>query len=181
MTLSNDGHGDRPQKRASTKMFATFKMIGLASALSAGVVTAYDLPQLRDTAAPAGKTFYDRVLPSEEIQAPVTLAYAASLPETTGSVKEVRQDGKGDQLKSLDPTCSSQTWPNISRDCLVAENGATDPQAGPHRHDREARRRQHLGPGAGAGDRRRQPLAALRQSPPPRRDGPIIRTSLKSR
>ena len=125
MTLSNDGHGDRPQKRASTKMFATFKMIGLASALSAGFVTAYDLPQLRDNAAPAGKTFYDRVLPSEEIQAPVRLAYAASLPETTGSVKEVRQDGKGDQLKSLDPTCSSQTWPNISRDCLVAENGAT--------------------------------------------------------
>lgn len=125
MTLSNDGHGDRPQKRASTKMFATFKMIGLASALSAGVVTAYDLPQLRDNAAPAGKTFYDRVLPSEEIQAPVIVAYAASLPETTGSVKEVRQDGKGDQLKSLDPTCSSQTWPNISRDCLVAENGAT--------------------------------------------------------
>ena len=99
MTLSNDGHGDRPQKRASTKMFATFKMIGLASALSAGVVTAYDLPQLRDTVAPAGKTFYDRVLPSEEIQAPVTLAYAASLPETTGSVKEVRQDGKGDDDK----------------------------------------------------------------------------------
>ena len=125
MTLSNDGHGDRPQKRASTKMFATFKMIGLASALSAGVVTAYDLPQLRDNAAPAGKTFYDRVLPSEEIQAPVTLAYAASLPETTGSEKEVRQDGKGDQLKSLDATCSNQTWPNISRDCLVAENGAT--------------------------------------------------------
>jgi hypothetical protein len=120
VTLSNDGHGDRPQKRASTKMFATFKMIGLASALSAGVVTAYDLPQLRDNAAPAGKTFYDRVLPSEEIQAPVRLAYAAS-----GSVKEVRQDGKGDQLKSLDATCSSQTWPNISRDCLVAENGAT--------------------------------------------------------
>jgi hypothetical protein len=125
VTLSNDGHGDRPQKRASTKMFATFKMIGLASALSAGVVTAYDLPQLRDNAAPAGKTFYDRVLPSEEIQAPVRLAYAASLPETTGSVKEVRQDGKGDQLKSLDTTCSSQTWPNISRDCLVAESGAT--------------------------------------------------------
>jgi hypothetical protein len=102
-------------------MIATFKMIGIASALSAGVVTAYDLPQLRDTAAPAGKTFYDRVLPSDEIEAPRTVAYAVASPETTGSVKEVRQDGKGDQLKS--PTCASQTWPNISRDCLVAETG----------------------------------------------------------
>jgi len=85
VTLSNDGHGDRPQKRASTKMFATFKMIGLASALSAGVVTAYDLPQLRDNAAPAGKTFYDRVLPSEEIQAPViVLPAGAALSRSCG-------------------------------------------------------------------------------------------------
>jgi hypothetical protein len=138
-------------------MIATFKMIGIASALSAGVVTAYDLPQLRDTAAPAGKTFYDRVLPSDEIEAPRTVAYAVASPETTGSVKEVRQDGKGDQLKS--PTCASQTWPNISRDCLVG------PRAGPHHHDREARRRQHLGPRARAVDRRREPLIS-RNLPP---------------
>jgi hypothetical protein len=154
-------------------MFATFKMIGLASALSAGVVTAYDLPQLRDNAAPAGKTFYDRVLPSEEIQAPVRLAYAASLPETTGSVKEVRQDGKGDQLKSMDPTCSNQTehLPRLPR----RRERRDDPQAGPHRHDREARRRQHLGPGAGAGDRRREPLAAplsISAASPRRTDNP---------
>ena len=104
------------------KMFATFKMIGLASALSAGVVTAYDLPQMRDTAAPAGKTYYDRVLPSDPIEGSRTITVAAAMPETTGSVKVATQPGKGDQLRT-DPTCASQTWPNISRDCLVAENG----------------------------------------------------------
>jgi hypothetical protein len=102
-------------------MFATFKMIGLASALSAGVVTAYDLP--RPSAAPVGKTFYDRVQPSDEIEAPKTVAYAISIPETTGSVRTVKTEGKGDQLRSADPTCATQTWPNISQDCLVAENG----------------------------------------------------------
>ena len=106
------------------KMIATFKMIGLASALSAGVVTAYDLP--RQNAEPAGKTFYDRILPSDEIEAPKTVV-ALSIPETTGSVQASAQPGKGDrlgdQLKGQDPACSAQTWPNISRDCLVAEDG----------------------------------------------------------
>ncbi|HEX8165377.1 MAG TPA: hypothetical protein VF601_06255 [Beijerinckiaceae bacterium] len=101
-------------------MIASFKMIGLVSALSAGVVTAYDLPA--PSAAPAGKTFYDRVLPSDEIEAPKTVAYALSIPETTGSVKAAAQSGKGDQLRT-DPACSAQTWPNISRECLVAEDG----------------------------------------------------------
>jgi hypothetical protein len=106
-------------------MIASLKMIGLASALSAGVVTAYDLP--RQNAEPAGKTFYDRILPSDEIEAPKKVAYALSVPETTGSVKTAAQPGKGDRLsdqpKSQAPACSAQTWPNISRDCLVAEDG----------------------------------------------------------
>ena len=101
-------------------MIASFKMIGLASALSAGVVTAYDLP--RQSAEPAGKTYYDRILPSDEIEAPKAVV-ALSVPETTGSVQTAAQPGKGDQLKSQAPACSVQTWPNISRDCLVAEDG----------------------------------------------------------
>ena len=104
-------------------MIASFKMIGLASALSAGVVTAYDLP--RQSPEPAGKTFYDRILPSDEIEAPKTVV-ALSIPETTGSVQASAQPGKGDRLGDqlkVDPACSAQTWPNISRDCLVAENG----------------------------------------------------------
>ena len=106
------------------KMIASFKMIGLASALSAGVVTAYELP--RQSPEPAGKTYYDRILPSDEIEAP-KFVVALSVPETTGSVKASADSGKGDrlgdQLKVQNPTCSAQTWPNISRECLVAEDG----------------------------------------------------------
>ena len=101
-------------------MFATIKMIGLTAALSAGVVTAYDLPEARDVAAP-GKTYYDRILPSDPIDAPKAIAVALVVPEHTGSVK---QHGKGDQLRGAEPSCSGQTWPHISRDCLVSENGA---------------------------------------------------------
>ena len=104
-------------------MIASFKMIGLASALSAGVVTAYDLP--RQSPEPAGKTYYDRILPADETEAPRTVV-ALSVPETTGSVKASPEPGKGDRLaapKVQDPACSAQTWPNISRDCLVAEDG----------------------------------------------------------
>jgi hypothetical protein len=106
-------------------MIATFKMIGLASALSAGVVTAYDLP--RQSPEPAGKTFYDRVLPSDPIEGQRSVTVALTMPETTGSVtvteaSAAAQSDKGDQLRS-NPTCAAQTWPNISRDCLVAENG----------------------------------------------------------
>ena len=101
-------------------MLATFKMIGLAAALSAGAVTAYDLPEARDAAAP-GKTYYDRVLPSDPIDAPKATMVALVVPEHTGSVK---QEGKGNQLRGTDPSCATQTWPNISRDCLVSENGA---------------------------------------------------------
>jgi hypothetical protein len=104
------------------KMIASFKIISLASALSAGIVTAYDLPQVRDSAAPMGKTYYDRVLPSEPVEGSRAVTVAATMPETTGSVAGATQSGKSDQLRT-DPTCASQTWPNISRDCLVAENG----------------------------------------------------------
>ena len=103
-------------------MFATFKMIGLASALSAGVVTAYDLP--RQSPEPVGKTYYDRVLPSDPIEGERAITVAAAMPETTGSVatETAAAPGKADQLRT-DPSCQAQTWPNISRDCLVAENG----------------------------------------------------------
>jgi hypothetical protein len=101
-------------------MLASFKVIGLTAALSAGVATAYDLPEARDAATP-GKTYYDRVLPSDPVDAPKATTVALSVPEHTSSVK---QGGKGDQLRGADPSCAAQTWPNISGNCLVSENGA---------------------------------------------------------
>lgn len=101
-------------------MIASFKLIGVVAALSAGVVTAYDLPQARDAAAPAGKAFQDRILSSEPIEAAKATRVALVMPEHTGSVK---QEGKGDRLRGGNGDCAAQTWPNISRDCLVVENG----------------------------------------------------------
>ena len=100
-------------------MFGTFKMITVTAALAAGVVTAYDMPQVRAGGETATKTYYDRVLPSEAT--PAKLVHAVSVPEQTGSLKS---DVKADSLRSLDPACAAQAWPNISRECLVAENGA---------------------------------------------------------
>lgn len=87
-------------------MFGTFKLIGITAALAAGVVTAYDMPQVRAGSETAGKTYYDRVLPSE--------------PAHTGSIKS---DVKADAVRTRDPSCASEAWPNISRGCLLVEAG----------------------------------------------------------
>jgi hypothetical protein len=100
-------------------MFGTFKIISITAALAAGVVTAYDMPQVRAGSETAGKTYYDRILPSEPATA-TKVAYAVAMPEHTGSIKS---DVKADSLRTLDPNCASQAWPNISRECLVAETG----------------------------------------------------------
>lgn len=102
-------------------MIEGLKLIGVVAALSAGVVTAYDLPQARDAAAPVGKAFHDRILPSEPIAAPKATQVVLANPEHTGSVK---QEGKADRLVGA-AGCAAETWPNISRGCLVAENGGT--------------------------------------------------------
>lgn len=100
-------------------MIEGFKLIGVVAALSAGVVTAYDLPQARDAAVPASKAFHDRIPPSEPIAAPKATQVVLASPEHTGSVK---QEGKADRLAGA-AGCAAETWPNISRDCLVAEDG----------------------------------------------------------
>jgi hypothetical protein len=101
-------------------MFGTFKMITVTAALAAGVVTAYDMPQVRAGGETAGKIYYDRVLPSEPASG-AKLVYAVAVPEHTGSIKS---DAKADSLRTSDASCAGQAWPNISRECLVAENGA---------------------------------------------------------
>jgi hypothetical protein len=97
-------------------MLASLKAIGVTAAISAGVVTAYDHPAMRFTEAPAGKTFYERILPSEPTAAPGALAYAAP---AAGEVKE----GKSDSLRLFDDSCGR--WPNLSRDCIVSTTGST--------------------------------------------------------
>ncbi len=96
-------------------MVPSFKLIGVAAALLAGVVTAYEVPQARDSAAPV-KAYYDRVLPSDEASA------RGVAPSGAAWVDVALKSGKGDRLRETG--CAAQTWPNISRECLAAENGA---------------------------------------------------------
>jgi hypothetical protein len=100
-------------------MFGTFKIIAVTAALSAGVVTAYDHPQLRGEGQPGSKTFYDRVPPSES--APM----ARLAPFVVPGEADGRMGAKGDALTAGAKSCAAQAWPNISPDCLVAESGAT--------------------------------------------------------
>lgn len=104
-------------------MFGTAKIIGLSAILSAAIVTAYELPQARESAPPA-KKYTDRVLPAEGSLAQAAIAYAAPVQQIT--VRESQGEArKGDSLRmQMDDRCAAQAWPNISTDCLVPVNGA---------------------------------------------------------
>lgn len=102
-------------------MVPSFKLIAVTAAISAGFVTAYDLSQVRAGTKARGKTYYDRILPSES-GAAAKIVYAVATADETGSLAS---DVKSDSLRAAAPNCASQTWPNIARECLVAENGAT--------------------------------------------------------
>ena len=100
-------------------MLSTLKMIGVTAALSAGIVTAYDLREGRAGDEPRGKTYYDRVLPSEPA-ADLRLIRTVATSGETGSVDSGR---KGDFRRAAGPNCSAEAWPNLSPECLVPETG----------------------------------------------------------
>jgi hypothetical protein len=104
-------------------MFGTAKIIGLSAILSVGIVTAYELPQARES-APAAKKYTDRVLPAEGSPGQPMIAYAA--PVSQIAVRETQGEArKGDSLRmQMEDRCAAQAWPNISADCLAAVNGA---------------------------------------------------------
>jgi hypothetical protein len=89
-------------------MFATIKMIGLTAALSAGVVTAYDLPQTHETAPVSSKIYQDRILPTDEAAPAAARVVLASAEAVT--------EGKGDRAGL---PCAAQAWPNIAPECVA--------------------------------------------------------------
>ena len=106
-------------------MFATFKMIAITAAVSAAIVTAYDLPSVRansetGTKTYYAKTYYDRVLPSEPANGAKVILAVAAVPTQSSSAAA---GGKGDSLRATDPNCAAQAWPNVARECLIAEVG----------------------------------------------------------
>jgi hypothetical protein len=86
-------------------MFGLVKIAGLSAVLSAGLVNAY-------TPAPetGAKLYQDRIVQSEAASVPLvrTAAYTSSQDNVKGLA------GKADSLRG----CASQTWPNISPDCV---------------------------------------------------------------
>lgn len=102
-------------------MFPAAKIVGLSAILSVAIVTAYELPQARET-APVEKKHTDRLLPTQgEPTVQIALYSVPASTEAAASTGEVR---KGDSLRvNAGDRCASQTWPNISSDCLVAANG----------------------------------------------------------
>jgi hypothetical protein len=104
-------------------MFPTLKIIGLSAVLSAGIVTAYELPQARD-AAPSPK-HADRILPTLAEPGSKTAAYHAAVSQ---DVAREGTDGarKGDLLRArIADGCTGQAWPNISPECVMSASGTT--------------------------------------------------------
>lgn len=103
-------------------MFAIAKIAGLSAVLSAGIVTAYELPPARQVAPVSGKVYTDRILPADErsLREPKAGgAAAAELPNTGVMVW-----GKGDRLwTDAGNDCAAQAWPQITRDCLAPRDG----------------------------------------------------------
>lgn len=101
-------------------MFPIAKIFGLSVVLSVAIVTAYELPQARET-APVSQKYTDRVLPSE---GEPTVQIAVYAPAASSLAARTESGAKGDSLRvKMDDRCATQTWPNISSDCLVAANG----------------------------------------------------------
>ena len=112
-------------------MFGLLKIAGISAVLSAGLVTAFDVPGAPERAPIAGQKFSDR-LPQADGQ--VAARWAAA--ETTGSVtvseavlRTQAAGGKGDFQRMTSAGCDAQTWPNIAPACLTSADGTPVRQA----------------------------------------------------
>lgn len=92
-------------------MITVLKLAGLSAVLSAGVVTAYELPKA--TAPAQAKIYQNRILP--DAPAPVAYADAGKAVGPTGGAAD---DG------SVGPNCFAQAWPYVSQDCVSDAKGA---------------------------------------------------------
>ena len=106
-------------------MFGLMKIAGLSAVLSAGLVTAFEVPSTPEHAAVMGHKFLDRLPQGDHVTA------ARITVETTGSVAAARETagrtqaaaGKGDFQLAASAGCAGQAWPNIAPACLTAADG----------------------------------------------------------
>jgi hypothetical protein len=104
-------------------MIGLVKIVGLSAVLSAGFVGAYEAPGQASTTGT--KTYTDRLPQIEASASNLTVAYASAKQADTAPAAKADSATKGDSLRNgPQNACAGQTWPYISRDCVVAEGAA---------------------------------------------------------
>jgi len=102
-------------------MFQLLKIVGVSAVLSAGLVLVSEMRV--DAAASTGaKVYVDRLPQGEAAPAQpsrlIHLAGGQMDAPTPGTAA-----GKGDSLRAAPLACTTQAWPHVSRECLVAADG----------------------------------------------------------
>lgn len=101
-------------------MFELLKIVGVSAVLSAGFVTASEIPGQPDR-EPSAKIYTDRVPEGDAVPSrALRITYVAATPEEG---PQVSNEAKGDLLRNAPQRCASQTWPNIAPECLGAPDG----------------------------------------------------------
>ena len=103
-------------------MLELMRIVGVSAVLSAGFVTASEMPGQPAQETVSGKTYTDRLPEGEPL--PVRVLRAAYPGSPEGDETQSATAGKGDLLrKAPQRPCASQAWPNIAPDCLAAAQG----------------------------------------------------------
>ena len=100
-------------------MFELMKMVGASAVLSAGFVTASEMPPSQAAGSAGAKLYTERL--AEDLPAQPTRIVLAGTGEIQ-SEQPVRT-AKGDSLGAAPSDCAARGWPNIPRECLAAAAG----------------------------------------------------------
>lgn len=101
-------------------MLELMKIVGLSAALSAGIVTASDMPPQPAPEA-VGKLYTDRL--PEGGPSPARFSRASVEAERSSEDAGTVREGKGNLLGQASGDCRSQAWPHVAPECLRAEGG----------------------------------------------------------
>ena len=102
-------------------MFELMKIVGVSAVLSAGFVTASEIPGQPER-EPSAKIYTDRIPEGDAVPArALRITYVAATLDAGG---QASSEAKGDLLRNAAQRgCASLTWPNIAPECLGAVDG----------------------------------------------------------
>jgi hypothetical protein len=103
-------------------MFELMKIVGVSAVLSAGFVTASEIPGQPDR-EPSAKIYTDRVPEGDAVPSrALRITYVAATLEEGA---QASSEAKGDMLRNAPQRCASQAWPNIPAECIGAPDGTS--------------------------------------------------------